>query len=105
MRCKHGDLAIIVGDFPGCEGNLGIIVKVIGPPELHHPVQMVCWSIYPIKRRKLWLVDEAWISKEPVSKHNTALHPDCWLLPIYGNEPQSADKLDLTLDLQVALCE
>lgn len=28
MRCKTGDLAIIVGEEPGFEENLGIIVKI-----------------------------------------------------------------------------
>lgn len=28
MRCKTGDLAIIIGEEPGFEENLGIIVKI-----------------------------------------------------------------------------
>ena len=42
MRCKHGDLAIIVKDFEGCEGNLGLIVKVVGPAEHHPDTELIC---------------------------------------------------------------
>jgi hypothetical protein len=30
LRCKHGDLAVIVGEYPGCEANIGRIVQVRG---------------------------------------------------------------------------
>lgn len=90
LRCKHGDLAIIIGDFPGCEENLGVIVKVVGPPELHKGTQMICWDIYPVKRRKLWLLDGTTLFKTAISKNNRAFHPDCWLLPIKGSDHSSA---------------
>ncbi len=31
LKCKDGDMAVIVGDVPGCEGNVGRIVQVRGP--------------------------------------------------------------------------
>ena len=34
LRCKHGDLAVIVGEYPGCEANIGRIVRVSGPAHL-----------------------------------------------------------------------
>lgn len=34
LRCKHGDLAVIVGEYPGCEANIGRIVQVRGPSHL-----------------------------------------------------------------------
>ena len=85
MRCKHGDLAIIVQDFPGCEGNLGILVEVIGPPTSHPDTELICWIIKPVKRRKLWLLDEGVPKHEYISKRNEAMHPDPWLLPIRGD--------------------
>jgi hypothetical protein len=53
MRCKDGDLAIIIQDIPGCEKNLGVIVKVIGPVIRHSATSMPCWQIKPVSRRKL----------------------------------------------------
>lgn len=47
LRCKHGDLAIIVHKFEGCEGKLGVIVKVIGPPEPHPLTELICLQFVP----------------------------------------------------------
>jgi hypothetical protein len=95
MRCKDGDLAIIVQDFEGCEGNLGVIVRVIGPATSHPATTMVCWQIKPIKRRKLWLAGEPNRS-EFISKMNPAFHPDPWLLPIKGEpKPNESRKKEL----------
>jgi len=80
LRCKDGDLAIIVEDFLGCEENLGVIVKVIGPPTRVKTCNLTCWYVYPITRRKLWVVDP--LEKVRVSKTKTVLHPDRLLLPI-----------------------
>ena len=82
LRCKDGDLAIIVGDFPGCEENLGVIVKVVGPTVWMSKVQLTCWHVYPVSRRKLWTIEP--LEKEWVSKTNTVFHPDCMLMPIAG---------------------
>ena len=40
MKFKHGDLAIIVDDFEGCKGNIGLLVRVIGPAEV--AMDMTC---------------------------------------------------------------
>lgn len=97
MRCKHGDLAIIVHDFLGCEGNIGVIVQVVGPPESHPATENICWGIKPVKRRKLWFVCERLSQQQYVSKQNKALHPDAWLLPI------RSDDIDLGLKTEVPI--
>jgi hypothetical protein len=84
MKCKHGDLAIIIQDFKGCEGNLGVIVRVIGPAIKHPATSMPCWEIKPVKRRKLWLAGDGPVTSEFISKDNPAYHPDPWMLPIKG---------------------
>ena len=94
MQCKHGDLAIIVDDFDGCKGNIGLIVRVKGPTEV--AVEMVCWQITPLSGQKLWLLDDGQLTKENVSDQFLALHPDKWLLPIRA-ERVSAKNLELEL--------
>jgi len=84
MRCKDGDLAVIVQDFEGCEGNLGVIVQVVGPARYPRGTTLICWQIKPVKRRKLWLTGSGPTAKEYITKKNTALHPDAWLMPIKG---------------------
>ena len=29
LRCKHGDLAVIVGDLPGCEGKKAVSFRCV----------------------------------------------------------------------------
>ena len=81
MRCKHGDLAIIVDDFDGCKGNIGLIVRVIGPAEI--VLEMACWQIIPLSGQEMWLVDEGNAEKALVTPSTQAIHPDK-LSPIKG---------------------
>ena len=82
MRCKHGDLAIIVDDFDGCKGNIGLIVRVIGPAEI--VLDMTCWQIIPLSGQEMWLVDNGKAEKALVTPSTQAIHPDKWLSPIKG---------------------
>jgi hypothetical protein len=46
LRCKHGDLAVIVGEYPGCEANIGRIVQVRGPAHLSEQCgELFLWSL------------------------------------------------------------
>ncbi len=107
MRCKHGDLAIIVQDFDGCEGNIGVIVTVIGPAINHPATTMTCWQIRPVNRRKLWLIEDGHAKSEFISKSIEALHPDPWLLPIKGDnffDTMSKENLKLkSTDFDISL--
>lgn len=83
MNCNHGDLAIVVGEFPGCEGNIGRIVQVKGPTKIPSQYPVHCWHIKPIDRRKYWNIEPDWsVSKEVVTWGSGILHPDHWLVPI-----------------------
>ena len=49
LRCKDGDLAVIVGELPGCEANIGRIVQVRGPVQWSEQCgNLLCWLI-PIR--------------------------------------------------------
>ena len=80
MRCKQGDLAIIVDDFDGCKGNIGLIVKLIGPAE----IVVMMGQIIPLSGQEMWLVDEGKAKKALVTPTTQAIHPDKWLSPIKG---------------------
>jgi hypothetical protein len=46
LRCKDGDLAVIVGELPGCEANIGRIVQVRGPAQWSEQCgNLMCWVI------------------------------------------------------------
>jgi hypothetical protein len=82
MKCKHGDLAIIVNDFEGCKGNIGLLVRVIGPAEII--MEMVCWQVIPLSGQKMWLIYEGKAYKQSITAKTQAIHPDKWLRPIKG---------------------
>ena len=83
MQCKQGDLAIIVDDFDGCKGNIGLIVRVIGPAEI--VLEMTCWQIIPLSGQEMWLVDNGKAEKALVTPSTQAIQPDKCLSPIRGN--------------------
>jgi len=89
LRCKDGDLAVVVGDFPGCEGNIGRIVQVKGPARTPRQYPLPCWRIKPVNRRGWFVVESDWeVTKEVVIWRSGILHPDCWLLPIRPTEDE-----------------
>ena len=85
MKCKHGDLAIIVNDFEGCKGNIGLLVRVIGPAEVI--MEMNCLRVIPLSGQKMWLIDAGKAKKSLITPKIQAIHPDKWLRPIKGNSP------------------
>jgi hypothetical protein len=83
MNCKHGDLSIIVDDFEGCKGNIGLLVRVIGPAEI--VMDMPCWQVIPLSGQGMWLIDDDKARKRLITPRIQAIHPDKWLKPIRGN--------------------
>jgi hypothetical protein len=84
LRCKQGDLALVVYDEPGCESNIGRAVEVRGPVEINPRIGLQCWLIRPAGSSGRWRVvrDPAPARTEIVSWKNRIEHPDAWLLPI-----------------------
>lgn len=82
LKCKAGDLAMIIRDDVGYEANLGRMVKVGGPLK-RNGRGMATWLIEPTERR-LWAVGLP--GKKPkfeiVRFRDMVEHPDRWLLPI-----------------------
>jgi hypothetical protein len=90
LRCKDGDLAVIVGELPGCEANIGRIVQVRGPAHLSEQCgELLCWVIRPISRKKMinLYIPDILISERVTWKSDIKL-PDCWLLPIRPPEDE-----------------
>jgi hypothetical protein len=84
LRCKEGDLAVIVGELPGCESNIGRIVQVRGPAQINEQCGgLICWIIRPINRKKMInLYDPDMHINERVTWKSNIKLPDCWLIPI-----------------------
>jgi len=120
LRCKHGDLAVIVGEYPGCEANIGRIVQVRGPAVVTEQSDgLLSWIIKPVSRAKmvnLYIPDI--LIKEHVTWKKEIRMPDCWLIPIRPPEddvdtveienlqlPQPALLLALQLRIKQMACK
>ncbi len=82
LQCKPGDLAIITREDPGCEANIGRVVRVRGPIKIYGDVGAT------------WLIasttPEPWIYRVTDSNelHTDSTmpddieHPDAWMVPL-----------------------
>ena len=88
LRCEDGDLAIVVGDFRGCEENIGRIVEVRGPVRINCRCALPCWLVNPISKKRHFVLEfDETITHETVRWKDRIEHPDCWLLPIRPLDP------------------
>ena len=98
LRCKDGDMAVIVGDVPGCEGNIGCLVQVRGPT-----IKLsgyICWRIKPLDNRKILIREfNGVIVSEKVFCNSRIRHPDCFLLPI--RPPEDGKTNEISNDLKI----
>jgi len=82
LRCKEGDLALVIREDTGCDTNVGKLVRVAGPVEMNDRGQQT-WLIEPVKHEDWWSVS---VAGEPYQRAVTFAsrveHPDDWLLPI-----------------------
>jgi hypothetical protein len=84
LRCKHGDLAIIINETPQCRGNIGLIVQVRGPLKYLGILELYGWTIKPIHNKKLLVQMTKGADPEFQAiywKYPRCI-PDAWLLPI-----------------------
>ena len=57
LRCKDGDLAVVINDTIDCRQNLGHIVQIRGPARMLKQSGMLGWLIKPLHKR-VWGVTE-----------------------------------------------
>ena len=91
LRCKDGDLAVVINDTIDCRQNLGHIVQIRGPVRTLKQSGMLGWLIKPLHKR-VWGVREldGRHVKERVFWSSGVFHEDAWLMPI---RPQSTDEV------------
>lgn len=105
LRCKAGDLAIITKDEPGCEANIGRMVRVSGPI-LERKSVGPTWLISPVAGPPWSVVEAAPWGGAVVSIARTSAqlsgieHPDRWMVPLRDDPAKCVDKLtaDSTAD-------
>jgi hypothetical protein len=57
LRCRDGDVAIIINDTAICSSNIGRVVRVRGPASILLRSQMPGWRIKPLHRSRLAIED------------------------------------------------
>lgn len=103
LRCKAGDLALVVFDTPPCASNVGRAVVVRGPVRI------------AVGRGPTWLVQPVTADPWAVERMSTGLvefyvpplddveHPDAWLLPIRPDLPSDTEGSDERVDSPVVV--
>ena len=99
LRCKDGDLAVVINDTIDCRQNLGHIVQIRGPARMLKQSGMLGWLIKPL-HKKVWGVTEfdGRSVKELVFWSSGVFHEDAWLMPI---RPQSPVEVWLELQQEI----
>ena len=94
LRCKEGDLALILYDEPGCESNIGRLVTGSGPARFNSQLKLRCWKILPVRAGWLWYVP--FFGGPPRIEFTTRDSwieiPDAWLWPILGLKTAAVEK-------------
>lgn len=82
LRCKAGDIAVVLYDTPECASNIGRFVRILGSLEFSENLGKWCWLIVPVGPG-LWMVERGGrVSPERVTNKLRVEHPDGWLKPI-----------------------
>ena len=91
IRCKHGDLAIVINDEPGCSSNIGRVVEVIGPCK-PDSLGRICWAIWPISSDPFLFVDSDNSLQYLTQLDHKVRHPDAWLMPIKSENSEAEER-------------
>jgi hypothetical protein len=83
LRCREGDLALIIREEQGCGVNIGRAVKVGGPLDVH-PVRGPTWLIEPASEEPWTYIAHTGdgVITRPITFDDCIEHPDAWLLPL-----------------------
>lgn len=96
LRCRVGDLAIIVRDEPECHSNIGQIVEVLGQYNGFFEEEAFYWSIKPLSNQpSAVLIGTPGTSRcKVIYDSEPRAHQDAWLQPLRNNgDDNVADEL------------
>jgi hypothetical protein len=86
LRCREGDMALVIMEDPGYEENIGRIVTVYGPVEIN-PKRGPTWLIVPASPFpwSVWELDGRKCIRS-IALRDRIEHSDAWLLPLRPEE-------------------
>jgi hypothetical protein len=103
LRCREGDVAVIVREEPGCEANIGRLVRVQGPIRVDDH-QGPTWLIDTLDSSAYLCLLRGGVIAETLTSRLAIEHPDAWLQPIQA-PPDRADDVEATAPVLKATCE
>ena len=81
LRCKEGDVALVVKEERGCEANLGRLVSVRGPVVSYAGLGAT-WLISPLTGAGwTYLTASGQVRRRCISRKEVE-HPDAWMVPL-----------------------
>ena len=94
LKCREGDLAVIIFDERGCEDNVGRIVRVLGYPRTDKKLG-ICWLIEP-EYDETWLVfSDGYIETDLRPFKKKIEHPDSWMIPLCSKRIERKSLLEV----------
>jgi hypothetical protein len=93
LRCRPGDLAVIVQDEPQCQANIGQLVRVIEEYTQFREELGVHWLVQPLSACDSPVLVEGRSGQDPrvVWDNQPRAHYDGWLRPLL--ESNDADEM------------
>jgi hypothetical protein len=109
LRCRPGDLAVIVQDEPECQGNIGHLVRVIKESDEFPDELGFHWEIVPLSSQPSAVLISSYrdkcLNREVIYDNGPRAHLDAWLRPLLDeSDDEEIDELQeaLTTDKVLA---
>lgn len=98
LRCKEGDLAVVINDTPPCAANIGRVVEVRSPVKVDEQSNLPHWLIKPVRSAPYLMEYDQQVCAEIVDWSTNAQHADAWLLPLSRLEEGSPEEASVDVD-------
>jgi len=83
LRCRDGDLAIVINEVPECLSNIGKLVQIKGPPKELITSNAIGWQITPVERRRWCLPKQGGKTVRKIVNWRSDVYlADSYLLPV-----------------------
>lgn len=103
IRCRPGDLALVIHDEPECASNIGRFVEVDGPLTLNRDLNLLCWLVRPVVRAPYAVIDRQGCAMQLVDWESLVEHPDAWLLPVRRDDALSLEEMEVYARMQARI--
>ena len=106
LRCRPGDLALVVNEEPGCENNIGRLIEVDGPLLHNQDLGLPCWLLRPVTAQpwcyytwghQMFVVPVDWDDRNEI--------PDAWLVPVRRDDALNLEEMEACIRQQARMDE